>query len=86
MKFIKQTIRGCGTLPHFGSHPGTGWLILFIALGALAGRNGGIYGILGGAGIMALGMGPLYLYGAYSRAVESDEIVKREKSEWTANK
>lgn len=72
MYTLRQIIRGCGILPHVGEHPGTGWLIVFIMMGAFAGRGGGIWGVLGGALFMAVFMGSIYLYGAYCRAEDSD--------------
>ena len=58
-----------------GQHPGTRLLLYWIAAGALAGGiKGGFVGILGGAAIMIMGLGPLYLWGAYDRARISDRI------------
>lgn len=74
MKSLKQMLRGCTTLPHVGEHPGTACLFIFILLGALAGRDGGLAGCLGGAAFMTVFIGPIYLYGAYGRAQVSDEI------------
>lgn len=78
MRVLRQIARGGTTLPHVGSHPGTGWLFAFILMGAYAGAsNGGEWwGALGGAGITALGMVPLYLFGAYDRAQLSDRLVR----------
>lgn len=52
-------------------HPGTMWMVLFVVMGFLAGFTGDeeikvrfLWG-LGGAGLMLLFFGPLYLYGAY---------------------
>ena len=77
MKFIRRIIKGCKTLPYMGSHPGTPYLFLFTALGGYAGSKGGIWGTLGGASIMLLFFGPLYLYGAYSRAKEVEELLEK---------
>lgn len=75
MGAAKQIVRGMGTLPHVGEHPGTRLLLYWIAAGALAGGiKGGFVGILGGAAIMIMGLGPLYLWGAYDRARISDRI------------
>lgn len=72
---IRSIIRGCGTLPHVGEHPGTAWLIVFILMGALAGAGRGSWrGAVGGAIIMAIFLLPVYFYGAYERARLSDEI------------
>lgn len=75
MGAAKQIVRGMGTLPHVGEHPGTGLMLNWIAAGTLAGGiKGGIVGILGGATIMIMGLGPLYLWGAYDRARISDRM------------
>lgn len=76
MKHVgRQIIRGVGTLPHVGSHPGTYILLLMIGGCALAGaRSGGTIGALLGALFMVAGMGPIYLYGAYDRARLSDAL------------
>lgn len=74
MKAIKQMIRGCRTLPNVGAHPGTDWLLMFLAMGALAGARGGLYGALGGAAFMAVFIAPMYLAGAYRRANDSDRL------------
>jgi hypothetical protein len=72
MHILRQTIRGCGALPHLGDHPGTFVLLMLCILGALAG--GWI-----GAGIMALVFGSMYLLGAYDRAEHSDQIERGEE-------
>ena len=38
MGAAKQIVRGMGTLPHVGEHPGTRLLLYWIAAGALAGK------------------------------------------------
>ena len=74
-RVVVQIARGCTTLPHVGAHPGTLIFVMFILLAGLAGvKNGGVIGFLGGAFIMVLGMGPFYLYGAYSGAQLSDQL------------
>lgn len=51
-----------------------------IAAGAAAGaQRGGWYGALGGACIMAVFILPMYLYGAYCRAKDSDKISAKDK-------
>ncbi len=66
--FFRHLVRGCGTLPHCGEHPGTVFLLGVVLLGAVAGASGGWKGILGGAGIMFATFGPIYLCGAYRRS------------------
>lgn len=73
MKAIHHIIRGCGTLPHVGEHPGTVLIIAFVVIGAMAGAKGGWKGALFGAGVMAIVFVPMYLYGAYMRSVESEQ-------------
>lgn len=80
MKVFHQIIRGCGTLPHVGEHPGTAILLIFLGLGAVAGLQGGAWGVLGGCALMALVMVPIYLYGAYDRANLSDTLRTREQA------
>jgi len=71
---LSCVVRGCGTMPHVGVHPGTGLVVMLILTGAAAGWKGGLVGCLIGAGIMAAGMVPIYLVGAYSRARLSDRL------------
>lgn len=77
MGVSRQIVRGMGKLPHVGAHPGTTLMLNWIAAGAIAGgMSGGIVGIVGGAAIMILGLGPLYLWGAFDRARISDRASK----------
>lgn len=75
---IRQTIRGCKTLPHVGEHPGTVTLILFLVFGGLATKPS-VLGIFG----TALFLLPLYLHGAYGRAELSDRL-EREENDTTS--
>lgn len=75
---IRNIIRGCGTLPHVGDHPGTGTYIVLIGMGMAAGINGGPVAVIGGGVFMAVGMGLVYFWGAYDRAITSDRIDARE--------
>jgi hypothetical protein len=60
---MHHIIRGCGELPTFGQHPGTGIvLILLIAMTAAAGWHGLLIGC-----IFYL---PMYFWGAYHRSME----------------
>lgn len=79
MRFLRQAIRGCGTLPHVGEHPGTLMLIAFLLMGALAGEKGGWRGCIIGAAVMALFIGPIFLWGAYDRANLSDQLEAERK-------
>lgn len=74
---FKQIIRGCTDLPYVGEHPGVGTLIMFVIMGGFAGAKGGISGVIGGASLMLVFVLPIFLYGAYDRANESDLLVKR---------
>lgn len=78
MKWIRQTIRGCGTLPHVGRHPGNEWMAVFVGAGSLAGSAGGWIGAAVGAGVMLIWLGPIYLRGAYEAAELSDKLVAAE--------
>jgi hypothetical protein len=79
MKIIQQTIRGCGTLPHVGDHPGTMMLFVFVLIGALAGSKSSWTGMIGGSIFMLVIFAPIYLFGAYDRANLSDLIEGKNK-------
>lgn len=64
---LRLIVRGCGTLPGYGAHPGTWPLCFCIALGAIAGVENGWETALIGAGLMLSVFGPVYLFGAYER-------------------
>jgi hypothetical protein len=70
-------VRGCGTLPHCGEHPGTVFIFGFVLAGAAAGAKGGILGALCGAGAMLAIFGPIYLCGAYERSKTDEKIEKQ---------
>jgi hypothetical protein len=76
---FKQIVRGCTDLPYVGEHPGVSTLIMFIIMGGLAGAKGGLFGVIGGVSLMLVFVLPIFLYGAYDRANESDLLVKRAK-------
>lgn len=69
---ISHIVRGCGTLPNYGPHPGTGFILFLALMGAAAGAKGGWFGAVCGAGVMLAVFGPIYLAGAYSRSKEDD--------------
>lgn len=78
MKIIRQTIRGCTDLPYVGEHPGVFTLVMFILAGAFAGSKGGtVLSVISGAALMATFMLPIFLYGAYTGANLSDELVQK---------
>lgn len=77
--FFRHLVRGCGTLPHCGEHPGTMWLVTFVLMGAMAGAKGGLVGVFGGAGTMLAVFGSVYLVGAYDRS-KTDERIDRQNS------
>lgn len=81
MRILRQILRGCGTLPHVGEHPGTLHLAALLCAGALGGLNEGWAGAASCAAIVALAIGPLYLYGAYDRANLSDDISAQQKEQ-----
>lgn len=72
--WARQIVRGCGTMPHVGSHPGTGYVLAMIGAGGCAGLKGGVIGFAIGAAIMGSVMLPLYFAGAYGRAQLSDRL------------
>lgn len=73
MKFIKRIIRGCKNLPKYGPHPGTSFLVIFTSVFILVGGiEHGIYGIIFGGLLVLFCLLPLYLYGAYSRAIDEE--------------
>lgn len=76
MKAVKQIIRGCGTLPGVGAHPGTGMFLFFIGLGAVEGSRNGLAGVVMGAGFMFVFIGAIYFWGAYERAKISDRMTR----------
>jgi hypothetical protein len=82
MTVIDRIIRGCGHLPGYGSHPGTGYIVAFsiavFASGVFGALDAGTNWIAGGFIGLAIGS-PLvgcYLYGAYSRATSFDRRKK----------
>lgn len=70
---LPHCIRGCGPLPHVGPHPGNVVMLVLMVLGAVAGRRGGAWGMLGGAAFMLVCMLPLYLIGAHDRSKISEK-------------
>ena len=68
-QIVAKCWRGCFWLPHVGSHPGTAIVIGLIAItGAAGAQSGGVIGFSAAAAVALLIYGPMYLYGAYSRA------------------
>jgi hypothetical protein len=59
---VHHIIRGCGELPTFGDHPGTGIVVILIAAMTAA---GGWCGLL----VSSLCYLPVYFWGAYSRSI-----------------
>lgn len=78
-RIFVQAWRGCHSLPHVGSHPGTGFLAVFVLAGILAGSQRGLLPAACGGIVMLVGMGFIYLCGAYYRAEESDRLSRRER-------
>ena len=63
---IRHVVRGCGTLPTYGPHPGTPFLCTLVVIG-------GILAGLVGAIMMLVVFGSAYLVGAYERSREDAE-------------
>lgn len=77
-RIIKQCWRGCGWLPHVGAHPGTVIFIGLVLVTGMAGAKGSGsagFAVASLAGLLVYG--PMYLYGAYSRAQLSDSLERR---------
>ena len=72
----RAIIAGCGTLPHVGEHPGTGFVAMLILTGGAAGVRNGWPGVIGGASLMAIVFVPMYLWGAYDRARISERTTR----------
>ena len=64
---FKKIYLGLTDLEGYGTHPGTIVVVGLVSIGALAGSQQGIKGLIGGALFMALFVVPMYLYGAYGR-------------------
>lgn len=75
---LRYTIAGCGTLPGYGSHPGTPFLFAMVAMGGVAGVSRGILCGLAGAATMLLVFGSMYLIGAHGRG--RDSAVRRKST------
>lgn len=70
---VHQIVRGSGRLPEFGAHPGTGILLGFILMtGCVGAQKGGFSGFVLGCLFAAGIYGPIYAWGCYDRACESD--------------
>ena len=78
MPLLKQSLRGCRSLPHVGPHPGTAWLIGIVALSGAACLSGGFIRAMLAAVLSLLVFGPIYLHGGYMRAKASDNISRHE--------
>ncbi len=70
-RHIRAIVYGCGYVPGYGSHPGTGVLVAFVIMGAIAGAHAGWRGAVFGAGAMLGVFGPMYLWGAHDRGMGS---------------
>ncbi len=70
---ISRVIRGLGTLPGYGPHPGVSTVVFLVVMGALAASiRGGWRGAIIGAVGMASWSVPLLLASAYVRAKECE--------------
>lgn len=67
MRVLQAIWRGCGYVPGYGHHPGTGLILMWNAGAAFVGASeGGIAGALVGLLFMSPMTG-IYLWGAYER-------------------
>lgn len=79
MVWFRQMIRGCGTLPHVGEHPGLVPLLAFTGVGAIIGAvDNGLRGALLSAAFVIVPIGLIFLLGAIDRANTSDAITRSE--------
>lgn len=82
IRSLRHVIRGCGFVPGYGNHPGTATLGLFVAMGGGVGASRGDLGIaLGGALLMLVVFGPMYLYGAYDRSRSAERAAPEPTSD-----
>lgn len=83
MKNFFRCVRlGMGWLPGFGNHPGTKILTVFVLAGLLAGaQRGGLLGAIVGAAVMLVGIGWIYVLGAYDRGKDYTAIRSRQDYE-----
>ena len=79
--FIKQALRGLGSLPHVGPHPGTGCAIAFSMMPGIAAWPHGFWAVIGGFAFGAAIFGPIYAYGSYDRAELSDRLERKREPE-----
>lgn len=72
----RQTVRGCGTLPHCGNHPGWPVVATFAGIGGLSTlmKDGSLLGALFVTTTVGATLALIALLGAYSRANDSDRI------------
>ena len=79
IKFFKRIWRGSGYLEGYGHHPGWATFGIYILAAGLAGiKNGGLTdGFFGGCVIGLVALGPFFILGCWSRAVEYERDVQR---------
>lgn len=75
--FFRQALRGIGSLPHVGHHPGTAPVLAIILLPGLAFLPHGAWAVMGGITFGAIVFGPIYLCGSYDRAELSDRLERK---------
>jgi len=74
-RLLKDALRGLGTLPHVGEHPGIPFAILLMGIGAAVGaERAGIPGAMLGGAFIALCIMPILLIGAVGRSRLSDRL------------
>lgn len=81
MKALRHILRGCKSLPHVGSHPGTPVMLALVFGSFFAGLSKSLaLGIIAPC-VMAVVMGPIYLVGSYERSKLSDHLEREAKGE-----
>lgn len=65
---FKNFMKGCGYVPGYGHHPGTGFLVFLLVAGAVVGsERGSLLSTAVGFGAVLIVFGPIYVLGAISR-------------------
>ena len=76
--YFAHVLRGLGTLPHSGSHPGIKVLFFIIFATAMSGiPSGGLSGFIGGLVIGCIVYVPILIMGSAARSREDDRFEHR---------
>jgi len=74
IRMIKRTIKGCGYVPGYGTHPGTPiiWYLTFLGF-SINLVNGTLMMAIVSASLMLIIFGIPYLWSAHERAVDGEK-------------